>query len=251
MLKRQIRKKREFLHHRAEAKKGRSKDSLLDNEYATPAYADPKVLITTSRSPSERLKKFHKEVSLIFPNTITMNRGAYKLKDIFEYANRHEFSDVVVVHEHQGEPDGLIISHLPVGPTLYLSISGAVLRHDVQGDKDNVSQAYPHLIMHNFSEGPGEKIKTILQNLFPVPNKEDNKRVVSFICEKDFISFRNHTYTKPTYNTVDLEEIGPRFELRPFLLRLGNLLEPNAPVEWALRPYMNSSNKRSAISKPN
>lgn len=244
MLKKHIRQRKEFAHNR----KRLGQISLADNEYATAQYSDPKILVTTSRSPSERLKKFHKELALIFPNTTAMNRGAQKLKDVFDFAAQQSFSDLIIIHEHLGEPDGLIISHLPVGPTLYLSVHNAVLRHDIPGEKSTVSQANPHLIFHNFNEGPGAKIKLVLQSLFPMDPAEDCKRVLSFLCRDDFISFRHHVHAQERGAELDLEEVGPRFELRPFLLRLGNLLQTHAAVEWALHPYVNSAAKRRAIT---
>lgn len=244
MLKRHIRQRRELAHNR----KRLAQTALADNEYATAQYADPKILMTTSRSPSERLKKFHKELALVFPSTTAMNRGGQKLRDIFNFATQQSFSDLIIVHEHLGEPDGLIVSHLPVGPTLYLSIHDAVLRHDIPGEKSTVPQANPHLILHNFNEGPGSKIKTVLQSLFPLDPADDCKRVISFLCRDDFISFRHHVYAQNGGTDVELEEVGPRFELRPFLLRLGNLLQTHAAIEWALHPYINSANKRKAIT---
>ena len=91
-----------------------------------------------------------KELVYLFPNSVPMNRGAYKLNEIFEYATKKGFSDIVIVHEHRGEPDGLIVSHLPVGPTIFFGLSNTVLRHDIDGQKEGVSLAYPHLVFHNF-----------------------------------------------------------------------------------------------------
>lgn len=80
------------------------------------------MLITTSRKPSDRLKKFHKEVSSLFPNSTTVNRGGYKLKDIHDFGIKKGFSDIVLIHEYKGEPKGLVISHLPIGPTVYFGL---------------------------------------------------------------------------------------------------------------------------------
>ena len=44
-------------------------------------------------------------------------------------------TDFIVVHEHRGVPDGLIVSHLPHGPTAYFSMSDIVMRHDIPGQK--------------------------------------------------------------------------------------------------------------------
>lgn len=79
-------------------------------------------MITTAHDPSDRLKRFLKEVSFIFPNSQKINRGTQTLKEIVEAGNSNGFTDIVVIHEHRGEPDGLIISHLPYGPTAYFSI---------------------------------------------------------------------------------------------------------------------------------
>ncbi len=46
----------------------------------------------------------------------------------------------------------MIISHFPLGPTLYLGIKNCVLRHDIKNAKlDAVSKQNPHLIFHNFT----------------------------------------------------------------------------------------------------
>ena len=42
---------------------------------------------------------------------------------------------------------------------------------------------------------------------------------------------------------VDLKELGPRFEMRPYMIKLGTLDQADADVEWVLRPYMNSAKK--------
>lgn len=46
---------------------------------------------------------------------------------------------------------------------------------------------------------------------------------------------------------VELEEVGPRFEMKLYQIRLGTLDQDEADIEWALRPFMNTSRKRHAI----
>lgn len=53
----------------------------------------------------------------------------------------HDFTDIVVIHEHRGEPDGMVVCHLPFGPTAYFGIHGTVLRHDI-GQKKEVGDFY-------------------------------------------------------------------------------------------------------------
>ena len=90
----------------------------------------------------------------------------------------------------------------------------------------------------------------ILKFLFPVP-KDDSKRVMTFANHDDFISFRHHTYKKKEAGSKELElnEIGPRFQLRLYEVKLGTLEAASAAqTEWALRPYMNTSRKRRFLS---
>ena len=89
------------------------------------------------------------------------------------------------------------------------------------------------------------KTLTILKYLFPVP-KEDSKRVITFSNANDFVSFRHHIYEKRGKEVV-IQEVGPRFEMKLFQIKLGTVDQAEADVEWALRPYMNTSRKRKAL----
>jgi U3 small nucleolar ribonucleoprotein protein IMP4 len=170
-----------------------------------------------------------------------------------DVARSAEFSDVVLLQETRGEPDAMVVSHLPYGPTVFFSLSGAVMRHDIEG-RGTVSEAYPHLVFHNFGTPLGGRIRTVLQRLFPVP-KPDSRRVLTFSNDADYISFRHHTFErpaggggqKPRPSDVALTEVGPRFELHPYQVRLGTLDQDDAEVEWVLRPYMNTARARRAL----
>jgi U3 small nucleolar ribonucleoprotein protein IMP4 len=219
---------------------------LLDDEYARAGIEDPKIFITTSRDPSSRLSQFAKELKLIFPNSQRVNRGNHVTSQIVEACRTSGVTDIIIVHEHRGEPDGLIISHLPYGPTAYFGMMNCVLRHDVR-DKKTVSLVYPHLIFHNFSSTLGQRTQNILQHLFPVP-KADAKRVITFANKDDFVSFRHHTYEREGAKGVKLKEIGPRFELKLYQIKLGTLEMEDADIEWSLRPFMNSAKRRQYLS---
>lgn len=118
-------------------------------------------------------------MKLIIPNAIRINRGGYVLKDLVKIAQANNFTDLVILHETRGEPDGLIVCHLPYGPTAYFGLSNVVLRHDLKDKVDPVSEAFPHLIFDNFNTRLGERISDILKYLFPLP-KVESKRVITF-----------------------------------------------------------------------
>lgn len=54
-------------------------------------------------------------------------------------------------------PVGLIVSHLPFGPTAYFTLCNVVMRHDIP-DLGTASEAKPHLIMHGFSSRLGKRV---------------------------------------------------------------------------------------------
>lgn len=218
-----------------------------DDEYRWAGVEDPKIVITTSRDPSSRLKMFVKELRLILPNSQRMNRGNYEMKQLIHACRANDVTDFIIVHEHRGTPDALVICHLPYGPTAYFTLSGVIMRHDIP-DIGTMSEQYPHLIFHNFKTKLGERVMNILKYLFPVP-KEDSKRVITFANHDDYICFRHHTYKKVQGKDVELTEVGPRFQMKLYEIKLGTLdTEAAADTEWALRPYMNTSHKRRFLS---
>lgn len=86
--------------------------------------------------------------------------------------------------------DAMIVSHFPHGPTVFFTLNNVSLRHDIASyGESTVSEQYPHLIFENFSSKLGYRIKDVLKFLFPVP-KEDSKRIMTFVNDSDFISFR-------------------------------------------------------------
>jgi len=235
--------------HQPQEDDGENNEDLkkhIDNEYAKAGLEDPKILLTTCRSPTTRLVNFAKELKNIFPNCTRINRGDSNLKEIKEAAHSHEFTDVIFLHEHQGNPDGLVVSHLPFGPTAYFTLRDVVLRHDVKTVAvPNMSLAFPHLIFEQFASSLGVRLKYILKYLFPVP-KSDTKRIMTFANRDDTISFRHHTYEK-NGKTIKLVEVGPRFEMKPYRIRLGTFDQTSAEDEWVLRPFMNTSRKRKFL----
>lgn len=218
--------------------------SVIDDEYANNKYYEPKILLTTSRTPSQRLVQFQKEMRIIFPNSVRINRGNTVIKDLVKVCQENQFSDLIILHENRGVPDGMIISHMPYGPTVYFGLFNVVLRHDIDEEIDSISEAFPHLIFDGFNSRVGERITEVLKNLFPVP-KLESPRILTFSNQEDYISFRHHTYKKKGIkeDDIDLEEIGPRFDLRPYQILLGTIDMPDSTKEWVLRPYMNTARK--------
>lgn len=220
----------------------------VDDEYRWAGVEDPKIVITTSRDPSSKLKQFAKEVKLLFPNSQRLNRGNYANKQLVEACCANQVTDFIILHETRGNPDGLVISHLPNGPTAYFTLADVVMRHDIP-NISTMSEQYPHLIFHNFKTKLGTRTLNILKYLFPVP-KDESQRVVSFINWDDWILFRQHIHKKVDGGKdLTLHEIGPRFSMKLYRIIMGTMdKERAADTEFVLRPYMNTAKKRRFLS---
>lgn len=219
--------------------------STIDDEYARAGVEDPKILVTTSRNASQKLLEFAKEVRLILPNAVRLNRGGLSVPQLMEAARKENYTDVVILQESQGIPDSLTVSHLPLGPTVVFTIHNLVTRHEIE-HVGTMSEQYPHLIFENFTTTLGKRIMSVLRYLFPVP-KSTATRVMTFDNQNDFISVRHHTFQVSKGRTVELKEVGPRFELTPYRVLLGTLEMDDAETEWVLQPYMNTAKKRRLL----
>lgn len=95
----------------------------LDNfsSYFERSY-EPKVLITFADNPVTKTRKFGLELSRIFPNALVKVRNKSSVKKICKSATREEFTDVVIINEDRRKPNGLLIIHLPNGPTAHFKV---------------------------------------------------------------------------------------------------------------------------------
>ncbi|KAE8380534.1 anticodon-binding protein [Aspergillus bertholletiae] len=233
-------------------KKDKDADMLdLDDEYAlTSGIVDPRPIVTTSRNPSVRLGAFAKEIRLLLPTSIRLNRGGLVLPDLVSSANAAALTDMILLHEHRGTPTAMTISHLPHGPTASFSLHNVVLRADIPNSaRGTVSESYPHLIFEGFKTKLGLRVVQILKHLFPP--REAGKvgnRVVSFVNKEDSIEVRHHVFVKTGYRDVELAEVGPRMTMRLFEIRGGSLEKGSSgDVEWALTQYTRTSRKKDYL----
>ncbi|UJR27622.1 hypothetical protein I4U23_008903 [Adineta vaga] len=223
--------------------------SAEDDEYRWAGAEDPKVIITTSHDPSSKLKQFSKELNRLIPNSQRINRGNYNSRQIVEACRSNQVTDLILVQETRGVPDVIQISHFPYGPTASFSLSNVVMRHDVP-DVGPMSEQYPHLIFSNLTSKLGQRTTNILKYLFPVP-KEDSHRTITFVNQDDFISFRHHIYKK-NEGQIELTELGPRFEMKLYQIKLGTFDQLDAcDTEWQYRPFMNTTKKRQFLANEN
>ena len=224
----------------------------VDDEYSMlSGLADPRPLVTTSRSPSTRLSAFSKEIRLLLPTAIRLNRGNLILPNLLSSAKASALSDIILLHEHRGTPTAMTICHLPHGPTASFSLHNVVLRADIpNASRGTISESYPHLIFEGFTTKLGARVVKILKHIFPPrdgPKKVGN-RVVTFKNVEDSIEVRHHVFVQTGYKDVELAEVGPRMTMRCFEIK-GGTLEKDAggDVEWALTQYTRTGKKKDYL----
>lgn len=229
----------------------------LDDEYAhLSGLVDPRILVTTSRSPSSRLGTFAKEIRLLLPTGIRLNRGNLILPNLVGSANAAGLSDIILLHEHRGIPSALTVSHLPHGPTASFSLHNVLLRHDLpEASQGTVSESYPHLIFEGFTTPLGKRIARILAHLFPprdsvgpqTPAQKLGNRVVTFRNRGDAVEMRHHVFVRDGYQSVQLAEVGPRMTMRLFEIRGGTIENKDGDVEWHLNQYTRTARKKDYL----
>lgn len=210
---------------------------IFHDEFVQDSGREPKVLLTTSRNPSTCLTHFAKELKLVVPNSIRINRGGHVIQDIVQIARSHGFSDLVLAHENRGTPNCLIVCHLPYGPTAYFELLNVIMRHDIASKNElgKTSNVHPHLIFDGFNSALNIRIKCILQHLFPLA-KATGKRTIAFINQYEQISFRHHVYRSTnSLDTLQLTEIGPRLDLKLYQIRLGIIGPLKGDLEWVIK----------------
>ena len=69
-----------------------------------------------------------------------------------------------------------------------------------------------------------------------------------FANRRDYVSFRHFTYVQPRgASSVELTEVGPRFELKLFQIKLGTMDQAEADTEYVLRSFTNTSKKKRML----
>lgn len=226
----------------------------VDDEYShLSGIVDPRPIVTTSRSPSTRLSAFAKEIRLLLPTSIRLNRGTLILPNLIASANASSLTDVVLLHEHRGVPTALTVSHLPHGPTASFSLHNVLLRHDLaNSSRGTVSESYPHLIFEGFTTRLGKRAVQILKHLFPpreaaTSNQKVGNRIVTFKNIEDSIEVRHHVFVRTGYQSVELAEVGPRMTMRLFEIRGGTLENKHGETEWHMNQYTRTSKKKDYL----
>lgn len=92
----------------------------------------PKVLILSVRKPSSSTHLLMKELNTCVPNSEVHERKGVDLKKLIPQAIARDFTDVLVVNEDRKVPNGLLLIHLPEGPTAHFKLTSFIRGYDIK-----------------------------------------------------------------------------------------------------------------------
>jgi rRNA maturation protein Rpf1 len=124
--------------------------------------------------------------------------GPSQIAQIVKYAADAGFTNLLVFHETKkfskgARVDGLLLVHLPAGPSAMFRISNVKLTKDISGH-GRASTHTPELILNNFTTALGHRVGRMLASLLPQDPEFRGRRVITMHNQRDFIFFRHHRY---------------------------------------------------------
>lgn len=212
------------------------KEMELDefSEYYSKSY-EPKVLITYSDNPHSKTRGFGKELTHIIPNSVALTRHRSSVKKICESALREEYTDVIIINENRKQVNGLVLIHLPDGPTAHFKVSNVKLTTDIKRKLSNFTSHRPEVMLTNFTTRLGVQIGRMLGSIFHYDPQFRGRRAVTFHNQRDYIFFRHHRYEfDKNGKRVKLMELGPRFTLKLRSLQQGLFDSKTGDYEWMI-----------------
>ncbi|XP_054719518.1 ribosome production factor 1-like [Uloborus diversus] len=205
--------------------------------------APPKVLITCSENPHTWTIRFCRELKLLIQDSIFLYRRHASLKKLVEEAKSREFTNIVVVTEDRRHPTGMLVIHLPEGPTAFFRISSVKYCKNIRR-RGAYTAHRPEIVLNNFRTRLGLSIGRMITSLFQYNPEFHGRRVVTFHNQRDYVFVRHHRYEFKNESKVSLQEIGPRFTLRLRSLQKNTFDTKFGEYEWILKRHEMETSRR-------
>lgn len=130
----------------------------------------------------------------IIPNSKSMYRNRSGIKKIVKSAIGQNYTDILVINEHKKEPDGLLVIHLPDGPTAHFKLSNVRITTELRKHHKEISAHRPEVVLNNFTTRLGLTVGRMLGALFHYDPEFVGRRAVTFHNQRDYIFFRHYRY---------------------------------------------------------
>ncbi len=238
-----------------ESKRVFTDDQIMDEEaLAAMASSDefasffvdgqaPKILVTTTKRPTEETATFADELADLFPTATYRERPPKALiSDIVASANGAAYTHLVVVNESRKALDTLSIVKLPEGPTAIFQLTSVVPSKAIH-NHGRATCHTPELILNNFATRVGHRVGRLFISLFPHVPQFEGRQVVTFHNQRDFIFVRRHRYIFEGTKRTRLQEIGPQFTLKLKRIYKATCNLRDLPMEYEWKSHAINSKK--------
>jgi len=236
--------KREYDETTVGGKEGNEEDEEVEHDVANDEFSSyfaktyvPKVLITCNDNPHSRTIAFMKELSRMIPNSEPRWRNNSSVKKIVKDSIKKDYTDILIINEDNRNPNGLVVCHLPEGPTAHFKLSNVKITKDLRKDYRAISALRPEIILNNFTTRLGHGVARMLASLFHYEPQFQGKRVVTFHNQRDYIFFRHHKYEFKNTEKCRLKDLGPRFTLKLRSLQKGTFDSKFGDYEWIITSH--------------
>lgn len=204
----------------------------------------PKIMITTQNKASSPTYQFIKDLIDTLPNAYYYKRGMFELKKICKWAAKKKFTHLIILNEKAKKLNAMYISHLPYGPTAMFKLSSSMLGVNIPGH-GRVSNHIPEIILNGFTTRLGHRVGRLLGSMFPHDPEFRGRRVVTFHNQRDFIFIRQHRYMfTEDFKGAKLQELGPRFTLKPRWIQAGTFNTKEGDYEWVHKRHEMDTTRR-------
>ncbi|TRY82608.1 hypothetical protein DNTS_032562 [Danionella cerebrum] len=214
---------------------------------------NPKVLITTSDRPRGRTVRFCNQLATVIPHAHVYYRRGLALKRVIPQCVSRGFTYLMVINEDRKVPmfsftgritDGMVLCHLPDGPTAHFKLSSVRLRKEIKRKGKSPTEHVPEVILNNFTTRLGHSIGRLFAALFPHDPQFVGRQVATFHNQRDFIFFRFHRYIFKNEKKAGIQELGPRFTLKLRSLQKGTFDSKFGEYEWVHKRHEMDSSRR-------
>ena len=95
-----------------------------------------------------------RELCKCIPNSEIRLRRSIDIKKIVVQAVEREYTDILVVNEDKKLPNGLLIIHLPDGPTAHFKVTSFKRGYDIKVNSCSFDSSYEHVHHHHLPPPP-------------------------------------------------------------------------------------------------
>lgn len=128
----------------------------------------------------------------IIPNSKSLYRNRSGVKKMVKSAIKNNYTDIVIINEHKKEPDGMLVIHLPDGPTAHFRLSNVRITTEMRKSHKAITDHRPEVILNNFTTRLGLTVGRMLGALFHYSPQFEGRRAVTFHNQRDYIFFRHY-----------------------------------------------------------